>query len=79
MASVFRDWIESAETLKVAQESFEADLRAALKNELMALAESRIDAIVDETAKKLETKLGAAIDGYSMTRLVKVLVQRIGE
>lgn len=77
MAFSTQDWIESAAVLDAVTKSFEDDLRAGLKQELMALAEQRVDALVDETVKRLETKMDAMRDNYSMRRLVQVTVRRL--
>jgi hypothetical protein len=68
--------IETADALKAVRLSFEKDLREALKAELMTLAEARIDQLVDDTVKALETKINAARELYAQQVVVRLTVNR---
>lgn len=79
MTDSFDELISLAEELKQVKLEFESNIRLALRGELMKLAEQKIDLIVDETVKRLQTKVDGTLDAMRMQRVVQFTVRRIGE
>lgn len=75
----FNNLLETAAELKTIRDTFEEELRAGLKTELMGLAEVRIDRIIDDAIKSLQTRTDAVRDLRMDQTLVKITVHRLSE
>lgn len=76
MADIYAPPFASDPFLDAVQRTLMNDVKAALKDPLMKLAEAEVDAAVDRAATALEAKITAYVNEYEMKNTLEIIIKK---